>query len=165
MNSSPKHNPSHPAGSDRGEPAMNASSAAAVERMGRDLVAAAKLLGTANGKRESAAALAVPLPALTTALTSLAAATDDLRVDVLWLLRDTEPLLPNGGNGGAVARAARDFSQLAGRLYASARACESLRDYIEPLLDELAVESVAGDDPQDAIGLRADLSRGEQRAA
>ncbi len=88
-----------------------------------------------------------------------------MRVDVLWLLRDTEPLLPHGGNGGAVARAARDSSQLDGRLYASARVCESLRDHIEPLLDELAVESVAGDDPHDAIGLRADLSRGMQRAA
>jgi hypothetical protein len=147
MNSPPKPNRSHPAGNERDEPDMNASSAAAVERMGRDLVAAAKLLGNANGKRESAAALVVPLPALTTALTSLAAATDDLRVDVLWLLRDTQPLLPDGGNGGAVARAARDFSQLAGRLYAGARACESLRDHIEPLLDELAVESVAGNDP------------------
>jgi hypothetical protein len=165
MNSSPNTNPSHPVGSDRDAPDMNASPAAAVERMGRDLVAAAMLLGAANGKRESAPALAVPLPALASALTGLAAATDDLRVDVLWLLRDAEPLLPHDGNGGAVARAARDFSQLAGRLYASARACESLREHIEPLLDELAVESVAGNDPHDAIGLGADVSRGEQRAA
>lgn len=147
MDSSSTLTPSHPIGSDRNEADSEASSAAALERMGHDLIAAARLLGGANGKRESAAPLAAPLPALATALTSLAAATDDLRVEVLWLLRDTEPLLLHRGNEGAVARAASDFSQLTGSLYASARACASLRDHIEPLLDELADESVARDDP------------------
>jgi hypothetical protein len=67
------------------------SSAAALNRASHDLIAAAELLGAADGKRESAAALAVALPGLTTALRRLAAATDELRVDTLWLLRSCQP--------------------------------------------------------------------------
>jgi hypothetical protein len=138
------------------------SSAAALRRSSHDLMSAAELLGAADGKRESAAALAVALPGLTTALRSLAAATDDLRVDTLWLLRDSEPLLQRRGEVDPVAGAARDFSRVAGRLYASALACASLRDHIEPLLGAIAD---VRDAPQDAIGLRADLSRGERLRA
>ena len=162
MNSSHERNP---VGRDHDEPDANAFSAAALERMGRELVAAAELLRAGDGKAGSASALAAPLPPLATALTSLARATDRLRVDVLWLLRDAEPLLPDGGDGDAVATAARDFSRLAGGLYASSRACASLHDRIEPLLGELADGSVARDEPRDAAGLRADVSRGEQLAA
>jgi hypothetical protein len=159
MNAAPRT--PHLLGSEREHDAER-SSAAALERASHDLIAAAELLGAADGKRESAAALAVALPGLTTALRSLAAATDDLRVDTLWLLRDSEPLLRRRGEVDPVAGAARDFSQVAGRLYASALACASLRDHIEPLLDAIADESVARDEPQDAIGLRADHSRGER---
>jgi hypothetical protein len=161
MNSSPERNP---VASDHDKPDANDFSAAALERMGRELVAAAELLRAGGGKPGSAAAPAAPLPALATALTSLARATDGLRVDVLWLLRDAEPLLPHGGDGDAVATTARDFSRLAGRLYASSRACASLHDRIEPLLGELADGSVARDDPRDAAGLRADGPRGKQLA-
>ena len=158
---------SSPTAGDHDEPDMNASSVASLERTGRDLLAAAELLAAGDGKPKTAAALAVPLPALAAALTSLAGATDDLRIDVLWLLRDGEPRLPHGGDEAAVAREARDFSALAGRLYASSRACASLRDHIEPLLRELALadESVAGEDPQDAVGLTADLLRAEELPA
>jgi hypothetical protein len=150
---------------DHDKPDATAFSAAALERMGRELVAAAELLKAGDGEPGSASALAAPLPALATALTSLARATDRLRVDVLWLLRDAEPLLPHGGDGDAVATAATDFSRLAGRLYASSRACASLHDRIEPLLSGLADGSIARDDPRDAVGLRTDVSRGEQLAA
>jgi hypothetical protein len=138
------------------------ASAAALERASHDLMSAAELLGAADGTRESAAALAGALPSLTTALRTLAAATDDLRVDTLWLLRDSEPLLQRRGDVDPVAGAATDFSRVAGRLYASALACASLRDHIEPLLSAIADESVVRDKPQDAIGLRAELSRGER---
>jgi hypothetical protein len=156
MNAAPRT--PHLLGSEREHDAER-SSTAALERAGHDLISAAELLGAAAGKRESAAALAVALPGLSTALRSLAAATDDLRVDTLWLLRDSEPLLQRRGEADAVAGAARDLSQVAGRLYASALACASLRDYIEPLLDAIADESVARDAPQDAIGLGAEVDR------
>jgi len=162
MNSSPERSP---VASDHDKPAANAFSAAALERMGRELGAAGELLKAGDGNPGSAAALAAPLPALATALTSLARATDRLRVDVLWLLRDAEPLLADDGTGDAVATAARDFSRLAGALYASSRAGASLHDRIEPLLSELADGSVARDDPHDAVGLRADVARGEQLVA
>jgi hypothetical protein len=158
MNSSHERNP---VGSDHNKPDANAFSAAALERMGRELVAAAELLRAGDGKAGSASALAAPLPPLAT-LTSLARATDRLRVDVLWLLRDAEPLVPDGGDGDAVSAAAREFSRLAGGLYASSRACASLHDRIEPLLGGLADGSVARDEPRDAAGHRADVSRGEQ---
>jgi hypothetical protein len=161
MNSSPERNP---VGSDHDKPDADTFSTAALERMGRELVAAAELLRAGDGKPGPASALAAPLPALATALTSLARATDRLRVDVLWLLRDAEPL-PEGGDGDAVAAAARNFSRLAGGLYASSRACASLHARIQPLLGELADGSVARDEPRDAAGLRADVSRGEQLAA
>ena len=151
-------------GSHHDNPDANAFTAAALERMGRELVAAAELLRAGDGKAGSASALAAPLPPLATALTSLARATDRLRVDVLWLLRDAEPFLPDG-DGDAVATAARDFSRLAGGLYASSRDCASLHARIEPLLGGLADGSVARDEPRDAAGLRADVSRGEQLAA
>jgi hypothetical protein len=164
MNSSPMARTPQHLGSGR-ELDTKPSSAAALKRASHDLISAAELLGAADGKRESAAALAVALPGLTTALRSLAAATDDLRVDTLWLLRDSEPLLQRRGEVDPVAGAARDFSQIAGRLYASALACTSLRDHIEPLLGAIADESVVCDEPQDTIGLRADLSRAERLRA
>jgi hypothetical protein len=140
-------------------------SAAALARASHDLMSAAELLGAADSTRESAAALAVALPSLTAALRMLAAATDDLRVDTLWLLRDSEPLLRRRGDVDPVAGAATDFSQVAGRLYASARACASLRDRIEPLLGAIADASVVADEPLDAIGLGAELSRGARLRA
>ena len=161
MNSSPERNPG---GSDHDEPDTNAFSAAAFERMAGELGAAAELLRAGDGAPGSAGALVEPLPALATALTNLARATDRVRVDVLWLLRDAEPLVPEG-SGDAVATTAREFSRLAGGLYASSRACASLHDRIEPLLAELADGSVARDDPRDAVGLRADVSRGAQLTA
>jgi hypothetical protein len=136
----------HLLGSER-EHDAEPSSTAALERAGDDLISATELLRAAAGKRESAAALVVGLQGLSTALRSLAAATDDLRVDILWLLRDSEPLLQRRGAADAVGGAARDLSHVAGRLYASALACASLRDDIEPLLDAIADESVARDDP------------------
>ena len=164
MNSSPLAHTPQDLGRGR-ELHTEPSSAAALKTASDDLISAAELLGAADGKRESAAALAVALPGLTTALRSLAAATDDLRVDTLWLLRDSEPLLQRRGDVDPVAGPARDFSRVAGRLYASALACASLRDHIEPLLGAIADESVVRDEPQDAIGLRADLSRAERLRA
>jgi hypothetical protein len=141
------------------------SAAAALGRASHDLLSAAELLGAADGTRESAAALAVAIPSLTTALRTLAAATDDLRVDTLWLLRDAEPLLQRRGDVDPVAGAATDFSRVAGRLYASALACASLRDRIEPLLGAIADASVVADEPLDAISLGAELSRGARLRA
>jgi hypothetical protein len=164
MNSSPLARTPQDLSSGR-ELDTQSSSAAALKTASDDLISAAELLGAADGKRESAAALAVALPGLTTALRSLAAATDALRVDTLWLLRDSEPLLRRRGEVDAVAAAARDFSQVAGGLYASALACASLRDHIEPLLGAIADESVIHDESQDAVGLRADLSPGERLRA
>jgi hypothetical protein len=146
MNAAPPRTP-HLLGGSQREHDAEPSSTGPLERAGHDLVSAAELVGAAAGKRESAAALAAALPGLSTALRSLAAATDDLRADTLWLLRDSEPLLQRRGAADAVAGAARDLSQVAGRLYASALACASLRDDIEPLLDAIADESVARDDP------------------
>jgi hypothetical protein len=129
MNSSPMAPTPQHLGSGR-ELDTKPSSAAALKRASHDLISAAELLGAADGKRESAPARAVALQGLTTALRSLAAATDDLRVDTLWLLRDSEPLLQRRGEVDPVAGAAKDFSQVAGRLYASTLACASLRDHI-----------------------------------
>jgi hypothetical protein len=115
MNSSPLAPTPQHLGSGR-ELDTTPSSAAALKRASHALISAAELLGGADGKRESAAALAVALPGLTTALRSLAAATDDLRVDALWLLRDSQPLLRRRDEVDPVASAARGFSQVAGRL-------------------------------------------------
>ena len=164
MNSSPLAHTPQDLGRGR-ELHTEPSSAAALKTASDDLISAAELLGAADGKRESAAALAVAVADLTTALGSLAAATDDLRVDTLWLLRDSEPLLRRRGEVDPVAGAATDFSQVAGGLYASALACASLRDHIEPLLGAIADESVIHDESQDAVGLRADLSRAERLRA
>ena len=164
MDSSPKASTPHPLGSDRGLDTERAS-AAALKRMGQDLISAAELLGAADDKRESAAALAAALTGLSTALRSFAAATDGLRVSTLWLLRGSEPLLPRRGEVDPVGGAATDFSRVTGRLYASALACASLRDRIEPLLAAIADESVVRDDAQDAIGQSAHLSRGQQLPA
>jgi hypothetical protein len=164
MNSSPVARGPHHLGSGL-ERDAEAASAAALKTASDDLISAAEVLGAADGKRESAAALAAALPGLTTALRSLAAATDDLRVDTLWLLRDSEPLLQRRGDVDAVTGAARDFSQVAGGLYASALACASLRDHIGPLLGAIADESVVRDEPQDVDGVHAHLSRGERLPA
>jgi hypothetical protein len=101
----------------------------AVAERAADLVASIAALRSATAVRGYAAAIPSALADLETATQHLAAAVDGLRVETLWHLRDTEPAAIT--DDGHVAACARDFSVLAGRLYAAREAAVALRDRVE----------------------------------
>jgi hypothetical protein len=102
--------------------------AGAVAERAVDAVASIAALRSATAARGYAAAIPSTLADLETATQHLAAAVDELRVETLWHLRDTEPAATDDNH---VAACARDFSALAGRLYAAREATSALRDRVE----------------------------------
>jgi hypothetical protein len=93
-----------------------------------DIVASIAALRSATAARGYAAAIPGALADLETATGHLAATVDELRVETLWHLRDTEPAASDDGHVDATAR---DFSTLAGHLYAAQQAIVALRERIE----------------------------------
>jgi hypothetical protein len=94
-----------------------------------DVVASIAALRSATGARGYAAAIPATLAHLEAATAELAAAVDELRVETLWHLRDTEP--DPSADDDHVDASARDFSTLAGRLYAAREATVALREHLE----------------------------------
>jgi hypothetical protein len=103
--------------------------AEAVAERAADAVASIAALRSATVARGYAAAIPSTLADLETATEHLAAAVDELRVEALWHLRDTQPAAITDDDH--VAACARDFSALAGRLYAAREATSALRDRVE----------------------------------
>jgi len=109
----------------------------AVARRGADVVASIAALRSATATRGYAAAIPSTLSDLETATQHLAAAVDQLRVETLWHLRHTEPASTTDDDH--VAACARDFSALAGRLYAAREATVALRERVEQEPSRLGV--------------------------
>jgi hypothetical protein len=92
-----------------------------------DVVASIAALRSATAARGHAAAIPAALAHLEAATGNLAATVDELRVEALWHLRDTEPAAIDDDHVDATAR---DFSILAGRLYAAQQATVALRERV-----------------------------------
>jgi hypothetical protein len=103
--------------------------AEAVAQRAADAVASIAALRSATAARGYAAAIPATLAHLEVATGDLAAAVDELRVETLWHLRDTEPAASTDDDH--VDASARDFSTLAGRLYAAREATVALREHLE----------------------------------
>jgi hypothetical protein len=103
--------------------------AEAVTQRAADVVASIAALRSATAARGYAAAIPATLVHLEAAAGDLAAAVDELRVETLWHLRDTEPAAINDDDH--VGATARDFSTLAGRLYAARQATVALRERVK----------------------------------
>jgi hypothetical protein len=93
-----------------------------------DVVASIAALGSATAARGYAAAIPAALAHLEAATGNLAATVDEVRVEALWHLRDTEPAAIDADHVDATAR---DFSILAARLYAAQQATVALRERME----------------------------------
>jgi hypothetical protein len=103
--------------------------AEAVAQRAVDAVASVAALRSATAARGYAAAIPSTLVHLEAATGHLAATVDELRVETLWHLRDTEPAAINDDDH--IDAFARDFSTLAGRLYAAQQAIVTLRERVE----------------------------------
>jgi hypothetical protein len=101
----------------------------AVAQRAVDVVASTAALRSAAAGRGHAAAIPSTLAHLEAATQNLAAAVDELRMETLWHLRDTEPATATDDDH--VAACARDFSAFAGRLYAAREAAGALRERVE----------------------------------
>jgi hypothetical protein len=110
-------------------PGHDANAADAVVQRAADVVASTAALRSATTARGYAAAIPSTLAHLEAATQHLAAAVDELRVETLWRLRDTEPAAVTDDDH--VAACARDFSAIAGRLYAAREATGALRERLE----------------------------------
>jgi hypothetical protein len=106
----------------------DADAADAVARHAADVVASIVALRSATAARGYAAAIPKTLSDLEAAAQHLAAAVDELRVETLWHLRDIEPAVISDDDVDAWAR---DFSTVAGRLYAAREATVALRERME----------------------------------
>jgi len=104
-----------------------------VSERAADVVGSIEELRKATAGRGFAGAIPSTLAHLEAAIQSIAAAVDELRVEALWHQRDLEP----AASGHGVDACARDFSVLAGRLYAARDAARTLRERIEPQRDAL----------------------------
>ena len=102
--------------------------AGAVAQRAADVVASTAALRSAAAARGSAAGIPSTLIHLETVTGELAAAVEELRVETLWHLRDTEPAANNDDDH--LYATARDFSILAGRLYAAQQATVALRERV-----------------------------------
>ena len=111
-----------------GEPARTLSAHS------RGLARAAEALWSAAEGRGYAVAVASALEDMESALEAMANATDELRRESLWRLREAEAL--RSGQADTVAAAAGDFSRLAGSLHRSRQACGALHGRIRPQLAE-----------------------------
>jgi hypothetical protein len=111
--------------------------AEAVARHAADVVGSIAALRSVTAARGYAAAIPSTLVHLEAATGDLAAAVDELRVETLWHLRDTDPAAINDDDD--VDACARDFSTLAGRLYAAQQATVALRERIERQPSRLGV--------------------------
>ena len=116
----PTHNAHHDADAAR----------ALAERAVR-LAASAEALRSATDRRGFAAAIPSILVHLELALRELAAAADGVRVETLWHLRDIAPEVGDVADDDTVDARARDFSLLAGRLYAARQASMDLLERLE----------------------------------
>jgi hypothetical protein len=103
--------------------------AEAVAQRAADVAASIAALRSATAARGYASAIPSTLVHLEAVTGDLAAIVDELRVEALWHLRDTEPAAINDGDH--VDACARDFSTLAGRLYAARQATVALRERVE----------------------------------
>jgi hypothetical protein len=97
--------------------------AEAVLQRAADVAASMAALRSATPARGYAAAIPPTLAHLEAAMDDLAAAVDELRVETLWHLRDTD-------DDDHVEATAGDFSTLAGRLYAARQATVALRERV-----------------------------------
>ena len=95
------------------------------------LADSAEALRAATARRGFAAAIPSTLAQLEIALQALAATADGVRVETLWQLRDIEPAAGDEAGDDAVDACARDFSRLAGSLYAARQANVYLRERME----------------------------------
>jgi hypothetical protein len=111
--------------------------AEAVAERAADVVASIAALRSATAARGYAVAIPATLAHLEAATADLAAAVDELRVETLWHLRDTEPA--GSTDDAHVDASARDFSTLAGRLYAAREATVALREHLEQQPQRLGV--------------------------
>ena len=105
----------------------DSDAAEAVALRAADVVASIAALRSATAARGYAAAIPAALAHLEAATGNLAATVDELRVEALWHLRDTEPAAIDDDH---VYATARDFSILAGRLYAAQQATMALRERV-----------------------------------
>jgi hypothetical protein len=118
--------------------------AEAVTQRAADVVASVAALRSATAVRGYAAAIPSTLDHLDAAAGHLAAIADELRVETLWHLRDTEPAATDDDHVDAYAR---DFSTLAGRLYAAQQATVALRERVERQPSRLGVTRQVGSRP------------------
>ncbi len=119
--------------------------AEAIAQRAADVVGSIAALRSAAAARGSAAGIPSTLVHLETVTGELAAAVEELRVETLWHLRDTEPAAINENH--QVDATARDFSILAGRLYAAQQAAVALRERVSsdgaPRADEHSATPLA----------------------
>jgi hypothetical protein len=104
-----------------------------VSERAANVVDSVEELRTATAGRGFAGAIPSTLAHLETAIQGIATAVDEFRVEALWHQRGVEP----AASGERVDAYARDFSVLAGRLYAARDAALTLRERIEPQRDAL----------------------------
>lgn len=104
-----------------------------VSERAADVVGSVEELREAIAGRGFAGAIPSTLVHLEAAIQSIAAAVDDLRVEALWHQRGLEA----AASDHRVDACARDFSVLAGRLYAARDAALTLRERIEPQREAL----------------------------
>jgi hypothetical protein len=119
--------------------------AEAIAQRAADVVGSIAALRSAAAARGSAAGIPSTLVHLETVTGELAAAVEELRVETLWHLRDMEPAAINDDH--QVDATARDFSILAGRLYAAQQAAVALRERVSsdgaPRADEHSATPLA----------------------